>query len=183
MQSLSGHLLVASPRLPDENFCRTVVLIIHHDEQGALGVVLNRPTDSTISEVWESLSDEPCDSDEPIHIGGPVRGPLMALHTNEACSESEVLPGVFFATHRERLNQIVQEPEFLFRIFNGYSGWAAGPWESELKFGGWMVLPASFEYVFGEAETMWRKAAQEIGEQITHSLLNDVPLPEDPACN
>jgi len=141
MRSLAGQLLVASPRLPDENFSRSVVLIIHHDEHGALGVVLNRPADSTVREVWESLSDDPCDSDEPVHIGGPVSGPLMALHTNEECAESEVLPGVFFATHRDRLNRIVQEPEFLFRIYNGYSGWASGQLESELKFGGWMLLP------------------------------------------
>jgi len=183
MRSLAGQLLVASPRLPDENFSRSVVLIIHHDEHGALGVVLNRPADSTGREVWESLSDDPCDSDEPVHIGGPVSGPLMALHTNEECAESEVLPGVFFATHRDRLNRIVQEPEFLFRIYNGYSGWASGQLESELKFGGWMLLPASFDYVFGDTDRMWQKAAQEIGEQIISPLLNDVPLPEDPACN
>lgn len=183
MRSLSGYLLVASPRLPDENFSRTVVLIIHHDEQGALGVVLNRPTDSTIREVWESLSDEPCDSEERIHIGGPVSGPLMALHTNEDCAETEVLPGIFFATHRDRLSQIVQEQGFPFRIYNGYSGWASGQLESELKYGGWMVLPASFDYVFGDADEMWQKAAQEIGEQIISPLLNDVPLPDDPASN
>lgn len=183
MRSLAGQLLVASPRLPDENFSRSVVLIIHHDEHGALGVVLNRPADSTVREVWESLSDDPCDSDETVHIGGPVSGPLMALHTNEECAESEVLPGVFFATHRDRLNRIVQEPEFLFRIYNGYSGWASGQLESELRFGGWMLLPASLDYVFGDTDRMWQKAAQEIGEQIISPLLNDVPLPEDPACN
>ena len=145
--------------------------------------MLNRPTSSTIRDVWESLSDEPCDSDEPIHIGGPVSGPLMALHTNEDCAETEVLPGVFFATHRDRLNQLVQEPGFLYRIFNGYSGWAAGQLESELKFGGWMVLPASYDYIFGDAEQMWHKAAQEIGEQIISPLLHDVPMPDDPASN
>ena len=183
MRSLSGHLLVASPRLPDENFYRTVVLIIHHDEQGAIGVVLNRPTDSTVREVWESLSDEPCESDEPINVGGPVSGPLMAIHTNAHCSESEILPGVFFATHRDRLNRIVQEPDLPFRIYNGYSGWAPGQLENELKFGGWMVMPATFDYVFGDPDTMWRRASQEIGEQITTELLHDVPMPDDPSCN
>ena len=183
MQSLSGHLLVASPRLPDENFYRTVVLIIHHDDQGAIGVVLNRPTDSTIREVWESLSDEPCESDEPLNVGGPVSGPLMAIHTNATCSENEILPGVFFATHRDRLNRIVQEPDLPFRIYNGYSGWAPGQLENELKFGGWMVMPATFDYVFGDPDTMWRRASQEIGEQITTELLHDVPMPDDPSCN
>ena len=183
MRSLAGHLLVASPQLPDENFYRTVVLIIHHDEQGALGVVLNRPSDSRIRDVWEALSDEPCDSDQPINVGGPVRGPLMAIHTNPEFSENEILPGVFFATHRESLNEIVREPEQPFRIYNGYSGWAAGQLEGELKAGGWMVIPATFGYVFGDPETMWRQASQEIGEQITTPLLHDVKPPEDPSRN
>jgi putative transcriptional regulator len=183
MRSLSGHLLVASPRLPDENFYHSVVLIIHHDEQGAIGVILNRPTESTVHEVWEAFSDEPCDSDQPINVGGPVSGPLMAIHTKESCSENEILPGVYFATHRDRLNQIVREPDLPFRIFSDYSGWAAGQLEGELKAGGWMVMPATFDYIFGDAATMWRKAAQEIGEQITTPLLNDVPTPDDPSCN
>jgi putative transcriptional regulator len=159
------------------------VLVIHHDEQGAIGVVLNRPTDSTIRDVWEALSDEPCESDQPINVGGPVRGPLMVIHTNPEFSENEILPGVFFATHRDRLNDLVRAENQPFRIFNGYSGWAAGQLEGELKVGGWMVMPATFDYVFGDPETMWRKASQEIGEQITTPLLHDVTPPHDPSSN
>jgi putative transcriptional regulator len=183
MRSLAGHLLVASPQLPDENFYRTVVLIIHHDEQGAVGVVLNRPTGSTIREVWESLADEPCESDQPINIGGPVQGPLMAIHTNSGHAENEILPGVFFATHRDQLNEIVREEDQPFRIYNGYSGWAPGQLEDELKAGGWMVIPATYDHVFGDPETMWRQAAQEVGEHITAPLLHDVRPPQDPSCN
>ncbi len=183
MTSLAGHLLVASPRLPDENFYRTVVLIIHHNEQGAIGVVLNRPTGSTIREVWDALSDEPCECDEPINVGGPVSGPLMAIHTNADCSETEILPGVFFATHRDRLNEIVRETDLPFRIYNGYSGWAPGQLENELKAGGWMVIPATIDYVFGDPDTMWRQASQEIGKEITSLLLHDAAAPDDPSCN
>ncbi len=183
MRSLAGHLLVASPRLSDGNFFRTVVLIIHHDEQGALGVVLNRPTDGTIREAWESISDDPCENDDALYVGGPVSGPLMALHTNEACSENEVLPGVYFSTHRDRLNDLVRKPQKLLRMFNGYSGWAPGQLERELRIGGWMVLPASSEHVFGDADTLWRLAAQQIGDQVIHPLMNNVPPPSDPTCN
>ena len=183
MRTLAGHLLVASPELSDDNFYRTVVLIIHHDEQGAIGVVLNRPTGSTIREVWEALADEPCESEQPINVGGPVRGPLMAIHTNPEASENEILPGVFFATHRDRLNEIVREASQPFRIYNGYSGWAAGQLEGELKAGGWMVMPATFDYIFGDPDTMWRQASQEIGAQITTPLLRDVKPPEDPSRN
>jgi putative transcriptional regulator len=183
MRSLQGHLLVASPRLPDANFYRTVVLIIHHDDQGAFGIVLNRPMGSTVRDIWESLDEEPCDSPEPINSGGPVEGPLMAIHTNRSCSENEILPGVHFAAHKEHLNQIVREPKHVFRIFSGYSGWAPGQLEGELEYGGWMTLPARQDFIFGDPDTMWRNASQEIGQEVTGGLLGPVSVPDDPSCN
>ncbi len=183
MDSLRGYLLIASPRLPDANFYRSVVLIIHHDEQGAFGVVLNRLTDNTVGEIWEMVAEQPCDSHQPINLGGPVAGPLMALHTNEACSENEVLPGIHFATHKDHLNRIVRESGHSFRIFSGYAGWAAGQLEGELQVGGWMTLPAEDEYVFGDAEGMWKKASQHVGEGITMPLMGDVDIPDDPSFN
>lgn len=183
MESLRGHLLIASPRLPDANFYRSVVLIIHHDEQGAFGVVLNRPTNNTVAEIWEMVSDQPCKCAQPINVGGPVAGPLMALHTNQACSENEIIPGVHFATHRDHLNRIVRDPGGPFRIFSGYAGWAAGQLEAELKVGGWMTLPASSEYVFSDADTMWKRASQEVGSRITRPLLGPLAMPDDPSLN
>ena len=78
--SLAGHFLVASRYLRDPNFAQSVVLMIHHDQQGAMGVVINRPADKTIREVWEIIGNDPCDRDDLIYIGGPVPGPLVAVH-------------------------------------------------------------------------------------------------------
>ena len=74
---LAGHFLVASRYLRDPNFAQSVVLMIHHDHQGAMGVVINRPSDKTVREVWEMIGNDPCDRDEPIFVGGPVPGPLV----------------------------------------------------------------------------------------------------------
>lgn len=183
MHSLRGHLLVAAPDLRDANFYRTVVLIIRHDEDGAVGLVLNRPTNSTVLEIWTMIVEAPCDIAGPVHWGGPVAGPLMALHTNQACSEDEIVPGVHFATHKDQLNRIVCEAEQSARIFSGYSGWAAGQLEGELKVGGWMALKATYDFVFGEADTLWKKASQAIGEQITRTLLEKSRLPAEPSRN
>jgi putative transcriptional regulator len=183
MESLRGHLLVASPRLPDTNFYRTVVLIIHHDEQGAFGVVLNRPTENSISDIWEAISDESCESSQRINVGGPVTGPLLALHTNDEYSENEIIPGVHFSAHKDYLNHIVNKSDHPFRIYSGYSGWAPGQLEGELEQGGWMVLPASYDYVFGDPNTMWRRASQEIGERITKPLVKTRCVPTDPGRN
>ena len=79
MESLKGHLLVATRGLLDPNFTRTVILILGHGPEGAAGLVLNRPTDKTIGEVAEQVFEEEIDWDKPIHIGGPVPGPLVVL--------------------------------------------------------------------------------------------------------
>ncbi len=183
MRSLQGHLLVASPRLPDVNFYRTVVLIIHHDAQGAFGIVLNRPTESTVDEIWDDLPATPHQGRAAVNSGGPVEGPLMAIHTNESYGENEIMPGVHFAAHKDHLNQLVQDPQAEYRVYTGYSGWAAGQLEGELEFGGWMVMPARRDMIFSDPEAMWQNAAQEIGEDVTGELLTSATVPRDPACN
>jgi putative transcriptional regulator len=82
--------------------------MIHHDHQGAMGVVINRPSDKTIREVWELIGNDPCERDDRIYVGGPVPGPLVALHSLQSFSDDEVLPGLFYSTHRDVLDRIVQ---------------------------------------------------------------------------
>ncbi len=101
MQSLKGHLLIAVPELPDRNFFRSVVLMFHHDESGASGVVLNRPSEISVADVWQELSESECECQQTVNVGGPVEGPLIALHTSLALAESQVIPGVFISMSRD----------------------------------------------------------------------------------
>lgn len=183
MAFLQGHLLIAAPRLADPNFRRSVVLLVVHDEHGAFGLVLNRPADHPLAEVWEAMADQPCDRHQRLYVGGPVPGPILALHALAVCSEREVVPGVHFAARKDLLSRIVRQTEEPFRIFTGYSGWAAGQLERELGAGGWLNLPATAAYVFADPEAVWSQAIQGVGEQITEPLLGRVPRPRDPTAN
>ena len=87
-KSLTGHFLVASRYLRDPNFAQSVVLMIHHDHQGALGLVINRPSDKSVREVWEMIGNDPCDREDRIYVGGPVPAPLVAIHSLQAFSAS-----------------------------------------------------------------------------------------------
>jgi putative transcriptional regulator len=154
MRVLKGHFLVASPHLADPNFARTVVLLIHHSEEGAFGVVLNRPAENTIRDLWEKLGEGPCESTQHVHVGGPVSGPLLALHTDEALAEMEILPGLYFAAQREHLEKLLlQHPGHDFRLFIGHAGWAGGQLENELQQGAWLTTPATVQLIFGDANT------------------------------
>ncbi len=110
MPFLQGHLLVASPKLGDPNFFRAVVLLVRHNEDGALGLILNRPSDTPLKAVWETVSETPCETTAVIHHGGPCPGPLMAVHTEEFMAESEVLPNLYFASDKQQLEHLALRP-------------------------------------------------------------------------
>jgi putative transcriptional regulator len=183
MDSLQAHLLVASRQLLDPNFVRTVVLIVQHTAEGALGVVLNRPVSKTVKEVWKELGDAPCQFDMPVRLGGPVPGPLMAIHTNQFFAEVEVLPGLFFAARKDNLDGLVQHANDPLRIFVGHSGWGPGQLENELAEGAWMTMPATAEQVFYDGTDLWEQVTRQIGGEKLKSILGLRHLPDDPSRN
>ncbi len=182
MDSLSGHLLIAIPELHDPNFSQTVVILFQHSEEGASGVILNRPSDVTVAKVWDEVAKEPSECQDFIYIGGPVEGPLIALHTSLAVAESSVIPGVCISMGRDHLNDLVNQTYQQFKIFSGYSGWGAGQLESEIEQGGWLTLPANADHVFDSPEELWKQVCSQVGNDILMPHLGK-HLPSDPSLN
>src|SRR6478752_5971102 len=157
MRFLQGKLLVASPHLGDDNFFRSVVLLVKHDAEGAFGLILNRPLNSTLQEVWDAINAESAEEGLPeeldletparghqhIYVGGPVEGPLVVLHTQKKFSEAQVMTGLHFAAHKDHLRNVITQSKKPFRVFSGYAGWGAGQLEGELHAGGWLITEAS----------------------------------------
>lgn len=183
MNSLRGHFLVGSPYLSDPNFFRSVVLMIQHDEEGALGLVLTRPSAKTVADVWEMVTGESSDCQRLIHIGGPVAGPLMALHTQPQFAEADVVGGVFFCAQKDAIEQIVADEDEPWLLFSGYSGWGPGQLERELKVGGWLTVPAAAEDVFCEGDDLWERLVKKIGQDILAPAIRTSHVPPDPSCN
>lgn len=184
MKSLQGHLLVASPKLPDPNFYRSVVLMIQHDAEGAFGLVLNRPTTVSVGEVWKKLGRPASMCKSPVYLGGPVAGPMMALHACQEWSEGEVIPGVFFASQKEALNALVCDQNGPRLVFSGYSGWGAGQLDDELEAGGWLTAAAAYDHVFGPCDDLWKRVTGEIAAEILRPALKSrLKMPADPSLN
>lgn len=181
--SLAGQLLVATPDLRDENFNRSVVALIHHDATGASGLVLNRASPTTIGEIL-AADAEGLATDLPVYIGGPVDGPLMALHQCVSLGERDLLPDVYFSIGRENILGIVAQTLRPFRLFCGYSGWGPHQLEAELEAGGWLLHPATAELVFADEQKLWRALCDQIGWEI---MLARSPFaggePPDPTSN
>lgn len=182
-QSLAGQLLIAIPDLHDPNFFRTVVLLFQHNDEGASGVILNRPSDVTIESVWQEVAQaEQCDCQDPVHIGGPVEGPIIGLHTSLALGETPVLPSLFLSFSSDNLNELVKQDEQRFRLYSGYSGWGPGQLESEIKQGGWLMLPANVDHVFDSPDGLWKQVCDQVGSDILKSHMG-THVPTDPSMN
>lgn len=183
MDSLKGHFLVGSPHLNDPNFYRSVVLMVQHDAEGALGLILNRPTQNTVADIWEMVAERPSQCDRPIYLGGPVAGPLMVVHTQLAFSELQIVAGVHFSTQKQNLEHIVDSENRRFLLFSGYSGWGAGQLERELKMGGWLTIEAIDDDVFYEGDDLWERLVSQIGQEIIAPAIGRSSIPPDPNWN
>ena len=179
MESLAGRLLVSSPALVDPNFRRTVVLIAHHDEDGAMGLVLTRPSDVRVSDAVPALA-ELSGADDFVHVGGPVQPEaFMVLAEFEDVDEAAaaVVGAVGFMPADA-------EPEDLsivrMRVFAGYAGWGAGQLEAELEEPSWIVVDADPEDAFADdPDELWRTVLNRKGGR--YALIAAMPF--DPTLN
>jgi putative transcriptional regulator len=178
---LRGRLLVANPNLPDPNFARSVVLMLEHGEEGAVGVVLNRPSQTPVEELIGPLGIVAAPPGL-VHIGGPV-SPSSAIcvgrpHPGYEPGPEEGLVALFdglvivdldvdFSDLKERLAEA--------RLFAGYAGWGPGQLEDEIEAGGWYVVASMpGDCLSPDAENLWRTVLRRQGPPL--AILANFPL-------
>jgi putative transcriptional regulator len=176
-KSLRGQYLIAGRKLPDPNFSRTVVLIVEHNDSGAMGLVLNRPTAVQVRQALSGHFDLP-EADAPVYYGGPVEPQaLFLLHdaAEYAGGETPVLPGLFVGANADVFENIVTTAPAAgtrYRVFAGCAGWGEGQLESELSRSDWHVLPASPEEVFdADPYAIWDSLVEKAAGQ--HPMFPD----------
>lgn len=181
MESLKGTLLVSTPALFDPNFRRTVILIGEHGEDGAMGLVLNRASDTTVGVAVPDLA-EVAGPDEPVYIGGPVQPQavlVLAEFDDSSAAATLVVGDVGFARADGDLEQLARATRRA-RVFAGYSGWSPGQLEEELDEDSWLTEPVGTLDLFPEgdddlfAETVRRKGG---GFRLLATM------PDDPSAN
>lgn len=179
-----GIFLIASPNLRDPNFRQSVILLCVHGSEGALGIVVNRPTKISIAEV---LPQVPIleGQHHMLYAGGPVqRNHLLILYRTPDGPENthHVFDGVYLGGNMTALEDILKNPQCSdhFRAFMGYSGWAPGQLESEMATGSWLTLPADPAIMFERDQTqLWNEILHSLGEN--YSMYSHMPI--DPSMN
>lgn len=183
VSSTAGHLLVSIPDMGDDNFEQTVVLMLEHDEQGALGVVLNRPSGTAMAEHLGHLAEIVASPPwffvgDPVGIGGQLALGRQRLGAPGAKGTRIVGPVVLV----EPRSLLDAEPETLdvVRLFTGYSGWAPGQLDAEIAAGTWHVASALPDDVFtSEPERLWRSVMKRQGGRLVAQSL----FPDDVSAN
>lgn len=166
MNAESPSLLVASPLLLDPNFLHSVVLVVEHDEDGALGVILNRPLPLTLEQICREsnmLYNGPDES--TAWRGGPVdpqRG-IILVKGGLPGEDDTVLDFTHFVSHRkDLLEELMADPTTHYRLFLGYAGWGPGQLDHELEQGAWNRRPLNPDWLMHpDPSGLWSVAVQD----------------------
>jgi putative transcriptional regulator len=181
VDSCKGKLLVASPTLLDPNFARTVVLIAEHNEDGAMGLVLNRPATTNVAESAPEL-EELVDAQEPIYVGGPVQPSsviVLAAFDDPGAAGLLIRDDVGFLSADEDF-PTSRDAARAMRVFAGHAGWGPGQLDEELEREDWFVEPPLPGELFGEdPEELWTEVLTRKGGAF--ALVARMPL--DPSVN
>lgn len=168
--SLQGRLLVASPMLHDPNFFRTVVYLARHNEEGAFGFVINRPSEMSLADLIEEARGRRPQRDDLIFHGGPVDGPLLAIHTMD--NLGDLCHGnVWMTSDDDQVMLLAERTDVDARFFSGYSGWGPGQLEAEIAAGGWMIASPNHDMLWKDPGPVWEAAVKQQGHEVLRSVL------------
>ena len=183
MNSLQGHFLVAAPHQLDPSFVETVILVVEHADHGAFGVIVSCPSNRHEG-ISQQRSTKPRWREGPrLHFGGPVTGPLMAVHTDELFSEIEVLPGVFFAAREKNVLALMRSREQPCKVFTGYAEWRPGQLEHEVEYGIWRAIPATAAQIFANDYNLWGRLSMQTFDSLLQVMCNIKHIPSDASLN
>lgn len=181
MPSLRGKFLIASPALVDPNFARAVVLIAEHSDDGAMGLILNRPTEAVVAEAVEELAGV-VDPGEPVYLGGPVQEQsvmVLAEFDDPGQAAALVIEDIGFLPADAQLEDLSGHTRRA-RVFAGHSGWGPGQLDAELEDGSWIVAdPRTDEVFYEDPDGLWSVALERKGG--AYALLARMPV--DPSLN
>jgi len=181
VESLENHLLIAMPSLGDSYFNKTVTYICEHNDEGAMGLIINSPVNITLNELLAQLDadkDESPELSQQVLTGGPVspdRGFVLHSPQKGWSSSLALSDEIMITTSKDILMSLGSEeaPE-KFMVTLGYAGWGPGQLEQELQDNSWLTIPADSDILFHTPiEQRWKKSAEKIGIDMAH-LSSDI---------
>jgi putative transcriptional regulator len=165
-------LLMAMPQVLDPFFHRSVVLLLHHEDEGSFGFIVNRPTGIKVSEILQGMDVGWEGSEADVaYFGGPVQPQLgtvlfapVLLETGPDDTATQIAPGVALTQHIGDLSRLAEAPPDDFRLLLGYAGWGEGQLMEEILRNDWLTAPVTSELIFAvDPERVWDAALRSVG--------------------
>jgi putative transcriptional regulator len=183
-------LLVAMPQILDPLFHKSVILLVHHDEQGSFGLILNRRSRQRLAHLLDELElDWQGDGDARVYIGGPVQpelGTVLFSQIEQSATDGSqeglrgaipVAAGQAITHHIDDLSRLAGQPPESMRLFLGYAGWGAGQLVAEISRNDWLTAPVRKELLYCESDATWERTLATVGVE-PGSLPSWSPVPE-----
>jgi putative transcriptional regulator len=169
--------------MDDPNFFRAVVYLVRHDEEHSFGLIINRPTDFQLEKVVSMVCESKCVHNGPLYCGGPVDGPLLALHDQSHIGGEECVDGLKLCTDQAELMKLFVCKAAKLKLFDGLAAWGPGQLDEELATGSWLVTDIDCDLVLSADNDLWESLVRRIGQNIlaTDDKISDVPI--DPQWN
>src|SRR3954468_15836326 len=162
-----------------------------------MGLVLNRPMQTTVKEACEEVLDAACVVESPLHQGGPVESLLTVLHSRPQIGELEVFDGVYFTAEKEKILELITGADDAFvtaadddaeddgdgsraKFFAGYAGWGAGQLDAEIGAGAWLLTKADAKHIFDGDDNLWTRLMTEL---TLGKYVDPARIPQDPSVN
>lgn len=165
-------MLMAMPQVLDPFFHRSVVLLLHHEDEGSFGFIVNRPTGIKVAEILKGMEVGWEGGEEAVaYFGGPVQPQLGTVLFSPVLQESspedtatEIAPGVALTQHISDLSRLAEAPPDQFRLLLGYAGWGEGQLMEEILRNDWLTAPVSSDLIFApDPERVWDAALRSVG--------------------
>ena len=182
-RTLKGNCLLAAPSLDDPNFFRSVVLMIQHTEEHSVGLILNRPTNFSLHKVVSMICEEKCVHEGHLFCGGPVDGPMLALHDQEGIGGQVCFEGLKICSDQNELIKLFRSKEAKLKLFDGLSAWGPDQLEEELETGSWLITDIDVEEALSLDTKIWEILVRRIGQNILSADEKISGYPSDPELN
>jgi putative transcriptional regulator len=177
-----GSFLVATSALQSTGFQRAVVFVLQNNEDGTFGAVINRPATNSMLANWSQQTGLEF-ARESIVQGGPLGGPVLAIHQDLPIAEVEISDGVCLSVDSKAIQKLSTQNDAQYRIVLGIAGWEKNQLNREMELGYWYHLIVDPMHVFDDHDLMWENFVREYGRQTLEKLLGSSGFPVDPSLN
>jgi putative transcriptional regulator len=179
----AGQILVASPLVAKNRFAGTVLLVLQNDSKHVFGVNLTQQAPEIVRATWEKITGSPQMKAHRIVTGGPVGGPVFALHPSQDMADATVAGDLYLTMNSKGLVRLAHQDDVDYRVFFGLTRYATRKLQKQIDRGIWLTFQGTADDVLADSDSIWIQSLRRCGQESLRGILGIRGFPEDPSNN